>query len=182
MPQKVVVVGQAAKIKNYRHDPNGLKPFFEGLRFPKAEQDKLTYLCEEGMMVRITIEKAEASLFETEVAEVTEGSPRVSETPYLPSVSIVAVQEAWVRVYQENGTIIFEKILAAGEQYSLPSDAPAAYLRAGNATSVYVMIDDEAYGPLSDSGAVVRDIALLPTSVAGTMPEVDVSCRARMWL
>ena len=52
-------------------------------------------------------------------------------------------------------------------------DAPTAYLRAGNATSVYVMIDDEAYGPLSSSDSVVRDIALLPTSVAGTMAEVD---------
>ena len=114
----------------------------------------------------------EADLIEIEVAAVTEGSPRVSETPYIPSVSIVAVQEAWVRVYQENGTIIFEKILAAGEQYSLPSDAPTAYLRAGNATYVYVMVDDEAYGPLSNSDAVVRDIALLPTSVAATMAEV----------
>ncbi len=114
----------------------------------------------------------EAEQPETEVAAVTEGSPRVSETPYVPSVSIVAVQEAWVRVYQENGTIIFEKTLAAGEQYSLPIDAPTAYLRAGNATAVYVMIDDEAYGPISNSDAVVRDIALLPTSVSGSMAEV----------
>ncbi len=114
----------------------------------------------------------EIDLPETEVAAVTEGSPRVSETPYVPSVGIVAVQEAWVRVYQENGTIIFEKTLAAGEQYSLPSDAPTAYLRAGNATSVYVMIDDEAYGPISNSDAVVRDIALLPISVSGSMAEV----------
>ncbi len=116
---------------------------------------------------------AEADQVETEVAIVTEGSPRVSETPYVPSVSIVAVQEAWVRVYQENGTIIFEKILAAGEQYLLPVDAPAAYLRAGNATYVYVMVDDEAYGPLSNTDAVVRDIALLPTAVAGNMAEVS---------
>ncbi len=112
-----------------------------------------------------------AGLVEAEVV-VTEGSPRVSETPYVPSVSIVAVQEAWVRVYQENGTIIFEKTLAAGEQYSLPSDAPTAYLRAGNATYVYVMVDDEAFGPISSTDAVVRDIALLPTSVAGSMAEV----------
>ena len=104
---------------------------------------------------------------------VAEGSPRVSETPYVPSVSIVAQQEAWVRVYQENGTIIFEKILAAGEQYLLPEDAPAAYLRAGNATAVYVMIDDAAYGPLSNSSAVVRDIALQPALVAGNMAEVE---------
>lgn len=110
---------------------------------------------------------------ETDVMVVIEGSPMVSETPYVPSVSIVAQQEAWVRVYQENGTIIFEKILAAGEQYLLPSDTPEVYLRAGNATSVYVMIDDAAYGPLSTSGSVVRDISLLPTSVASNIVEVS---------
>lgn len=38
---------------------------------------------------------------EDEVAAVKEGSPRVSETPHVPNVSVVAVQEAWVRVYQE---------------------------------------------------------------------------------
>ncbi len=110
---------------------------------------------------------------EDEVAAVKEGSPRVSETPYEPSVSIVAVQEAWVRVYQENGTILFEKILSAGEQYSLPTDAPTAYLRAGNATAVYLMVDDAAFGPISNKGAVVRDIALLPTAIAGNMAEVE---------
>lgn len=111
-------------------------------------------------------------LIEDEVAAVKEGSPRVSETPHIPSVSIVAVQEAWVRVYQDNGTIIFEKILEAGEHYLLPSDAPTAFLRAGNATSVYLMVDDEAYGPISNKGAVVRDIALLPTAIEGNMNEV----------
>ncbi len=59
----VKVVGQTAKIKNFRHDPNGLKPFFQGLRFPKSEVDRLTYLCEEGMMCRVTVEQTEKSLF-----------------------------------------------------------------------------------------------------------------------
>lgn len=108
-----------------------------------------------------------------EIAAIVETTPKVSETPYVPTVRIVAVKEAWVRVYQENGTIIFEKIMSAGEQYSLPQDAPVAYLRAGNATSVYVMIDDEAYGPISPKDTVVRDIALLPSKVAETMDGVD---------
>jgi len=48
------------------------------------------------------------------------------------------------------------------------------------------MIDDEAYGPLSNSAAVVRDIALLPTSVAGTMagvadPSVALQVAAEAW-
>lgn len=107
------------------------------------------------------------------VTVVAQAAPIVSDTPHVPTISIIAQQEAWVRVYEENGTIIFEKLLAAGEQYALPSDAPAAYLRAGNATAVYVMIDDEAYGPISTSDSVVRDVALLPTEVAVNMDVVD---------
>ncbi len=104
---------------------------------------------------------------------VTEGAPKVSETIHPPSISIVAQKEAWVRVYEENGTIIFEKTLAAGERYSLPKDAPAAYLRAGNATAVYVMVDDAAYGPVSSTQAVVRDIPLAATDIADKMAAVD---------
>lgn len=107
------------------------------------------------------------------VSHVEEGAPILRETPHIPSVSIVAVQEAWVRIYQENGTIIFEKILTAGEQYALPADAPAAYLRAGNATAVYVMVDDEAFGPVSTTNAVVRDIPLLASGIASAMAEVQ---------
>ena len=78
-----------------------------------------------------------------------------------------------MRVYEENGTIIFEKTLSPGEQYALPADAPAAYLRAGNATAVYVMIDDAAYGPISTTKAVVRDIALQPADIESKMAAVD---------
>ncbi len=102
-----------------------------------------------------------------------EGAPILRTTPHVPNISIVAQQEAWVRVYEENGTIIFEKTLSPGEQYALPADAPAAYLRAGNATSVYVMIDDAAYGPISTTKAVVRDIALQPADIESKMAAVD---------
>ncbi len=99
--------------------------------------------------------------------------PIVSETPEIPTISVVAQEEVWVRIYEENGTIIFEKTLAAGEQYQLPEDAPAAYLRAGNATALFVMVNDAAYGPVSNTDAVVRDIPLAPTEVASAMAVVD---------
>ena len=113
-------------------------------------------------------------------AETTEGVPLelaelpiVSETPEIPTISVVAQEETWVRIYEENGTIIFEKTLAAGEQYLLPEDAPTAYLRAGNATALFVMINDEAFGPVSTTDAVVRDVALAPTEVASAMGSVE---------
>lgn len=111
---------------------------------------------------------------------ITEGSPLevaelpiVAETPIIPTISVVAQEDVWVRIYEENGTIIYENTLVAGEQYELPEDAPAAYLRAGNATALYVMVNDEAYGPVSTTEAVVRDIPLAPTEVASAMQAVD---------
>lgn len=123
---------------------------------------------------------------ETVVVAVIEGAPKVSETSYAPSISLVAQQDAWVRVYEENGTIIFEKTMTAGEQYDLPSDAPAAYLRAGNATFVYVMIDDKAYGPISNTEAVVRDIPMTALAIATNMdtvsnPSVAMQVAAEAW-
>ncbi len=104
-----------------------------------------------------------------EVAEL----PIVSETPHIPAISLVAQQDVWVRVYEEDGTSIYDNILAAGEQYILPEDAPNVYLRSGNATALYVMIDDQAFGPVSTTEAVIRDIALAPSEIAKTMPEVS---------
>jgi len=65
----VSVTGQASKVKNFRHDPNGLKPFFDGLRMSKEDADALTYLIEEGCLVHVTISQAEKNLFEAEMSE-----------------------------------------------------------------------------------------------------------------
>jgi len=63
----VKAVGQASRIKNFRHLPNGnLMPFFDSLVFPAEEIGRLSYLCEEGTLVRVTIAQTEKNLFETE--------------------------------------------------------------------------------------------------------------------
>ncbi len=115
----------------------------------------------------------DAEAADTLVAAATPSDPIVSETPHIPSISIVAQQEAWVRVYQDDGTIVFEKLLAAGEQHELPEGVNLAMLRAGNATSVYVMIDDKAYGPVSASDSVISGVSLAPTKIAQNLGEVE---------
>lgn len=120
----------------------------------------------------VLVVEAETNIDESEPLEVVE-LPIVSETPRIPVISLVAQQDVWVRVYEENGTSIYDNILAAGEQYILPEDAPSVFLRSGNATALYVMIDDQAFGPVSTTEAVIRDIALAPSEVAKTMSEVS---------
>ncbi|GGA24823.1 helix-turn-helix domain-containing protein [Neptunicoccus cionae] len=102
------------------------------------------------------------------VEQVEEVAPRVvAEGP--PPVDVVALKPAWIRVYFDDGSVLFEKILDAGERYRIPSDVDGAKLRAGNAGAVFVMVGDNTYGPVGNRGGVVRDVALGKDNVSETM-------------
>ena len=61
-----------------------------------------------------------------------------------PALVVVAERAAWIRVYQANGTVIFERILEKGETYSPPEGIEAPLIWAGNSGSVYVRVGDDA--------------------------------------
>lgn len=99
---------------------------------------------------------------------VEPAAPRVmAEGP--PPVDVIALKPAWIRVYFDDGAVLFEKILDAGERYRIPSDVEGAKLRAGNAGAVFVMVGDNTYGPVGNRGGVVRGIALGKDTVVETM-------------
>lgn len=115
---------------------------------------------------------ADEILIPEAVLVATADTPVVSQTPHIPDVTVVATEEAWVRLYYPDGTIVFEKILAAGEQYALEESSENLLLRAGNATAVYVMVDDKPYGPLSGSGAVVKNVSVQPDQLVASYTAV----------
>ena len=78
----------------------------------------------------------------------------------LPSVYVVAQKPAWVRIYEPNGNILFENILDTGQRYEVPQSAQNAMLRAGNSGSVYLMIDNNFYGPLGTATGVAKKVNL----------------------
>ncbi|MFC2969834.1 helix-turn-helix domain-containing protein [Acidimangrovimonas pyrenivorans] len=77
-----------------------------------------------------------------------------------PSVQIFAVRPAWVRVRAADGTVLFEKILDAGEHYTVPQTEEPATLRAGNSGSVYFTVNGKTYGPAAPGAHVVKKLAL----------------------
>ncbi len=93
------------------------------------------------------------------------GAPVVREEPSVTTINVVAQRPAWIRIYEADGTILFEKILDQGEVYTVPVDANGPLLRAGNAGSVFVAVDDQLYGPIGDGTGVAKDISLLPGNV-----------------
>ena len=86
-------------------------------------------------------------------------NPQVIEED-LPSVYVVAQKPAWVRIYEPNGNILFENILDTGQRYEVPQSAQNSMLRAGNSGSVYLMIDNNFYGPLGTATGVAKKVNL----------------------
>lgn len=88
-------------------------------------------------------------------------------------LSVIAERAAWIRVYLDNGTIIFERILEKGESYTPPEGVGAPLIWAGNSGSVYVQLGDALRGPLGSGTRAVRDISLDPTAVVAQFPVVS---------
>ena len=111
---------------------------------------------------------------EAAIAEATIGSVQVFGAN-APEVAIFAVRPSWVRVQAADGSVIFEKILEAGEQYVLPATELPPVLRSGNAGSVYFAVNGAAYGPAGDGPSVVKNIELSSVALAENFGVADLS-------
>jgi Helix-turn-helix domain/Domain of unknown function (DUF4115) len=90
-------------------------------------------------------------------------------------IEVLAVRPSWVRVNAADGTVLFEKILDAGERYAVPALEAAAVFRTGNSGSIYFVVDGATYGPVAPGANVVKDIALSPEVLTTTMAAADLS-------
>ena len=80
-------------------------------------------------------------------------------------VTIVAERAAWIRVYLDNGTVIFESILESGQSYTPPDGSDPPLVWAGNSGSVYARIGDTLYGPLGSGTRAAKDVSLAPQAI-----------------
>lgn len=93
----------------------------------------------------------------------------------LPQVEVLAVRPSWIRVRASDGTVLFEKVLDAGERYAVPQTEEPAILRAGNSGSVYLLVDGQPFGPTAPGAQVVDRIALTPDAVTENYTTADLS-------
>jgi hypothetical protein len=85
-----------------------------------------------------------------------------------PTVTLFAVRPSWVRVRAADGTVIFEKILDAGERFEVPVTEEPPTLRAGNANALFLAVGDETYGPVGTGPEVVKGVVLAADEVLAT--------------
>jgi hypothetical protein len=101
------------------------------------------------------------------------GAPHPGQDPVLQAVAaaveplvVVAERAAWIRVYQENGTVVFESILEKGQTYSPPEGMEKPLIWAGNSGSVYVRVGETLRGPLGSGTKATRDVVLEPKAIS----------------
>ncbi len=100
----------------------------------------------------------------------------VAEAP--APVELLAVRPSWVRVSAADGTVLFEKILDAGERYVVPQMEQAALLRSGNSGSLYFVVNGQSYGPAAPGAQVVSNVALSPEALAEAYALADPAADA----
>ena len=92
-----------------------------------------------------------------------------------PMVELLAVRPSWVQVKTTDGTVLFEKILDAGERYTVPAMETAPLLRAGNSGSLYFAVQGKTYGPAAAGAQVVKNVTLSPEALTGTYALADLT-------
>jgi hypothetical protein len=90
-------------------------------------------------------------------------------------VEVLAVRPSWVRVNAADGTVLFEKILDAGERYAVPALEEPPLFRTGNSGSVYFVVDGVTLGPVAPGANVVRDVALSAEALTTALTVADLS-------
>ncbi len=117
-------------------------------------------------------------------AAVTAPQPALGETPVqvvaadAPEVELLAVRPAWVRVQSADGTVIFEKILDAGERYALPKLVEPPVMRVGESGALYFAVNGQTYGPAGARGSVTKNLVLSPEALTGKFALADMGSDA----
>ncbi|HPD92319.1 MAG: helix-turn-helix domain-containing protein [Rhodobacter sp.] len=91
------------------------------------------------------------------------------------TVQLLAVRPSWLRVRAADGSVIFERVLDAGERYTIPQTEQPPTLHAGNSGSVYFLINGQAYGPAAPGAQVVRNVALDAADIRDRYQVADLS-------
>ncbi|MCW8306289.1 DUF4115 domain-containing protein [Acidiphilium sp. PA] len=80
---------------------------------------------------------------------------------------ISATADSWVQVRGPTGTILFSRVLKAGETWPVP-DEPGLTLTTGNAGGTVLIHNGVSGSPLGNAGSVMRKVPLTPAATAPT--------------
>lgn len=85
-------------------------------------------------------------------------------------VVLTATAPAWLRIYDRNDKVLFEKEMAVGESWPVPADADTPMIRTGRADAIKVTIDGREVAPLGPPEKTVRDVVISAAALVARPP------------
>lgn len=81
------------------------------------------------------------------------------------SIAVVATESSWVQVRSADRSYLKTRMLEPGERLDLPDRTDLA-LWTGNAGGIRIVVDGSSYGPIGESGKVVKNVPIDPAELA----------------
>lgn len=85
-------------------------------------------------------------------------------------VVLTATAPAWLRIYDRNDKVLFEKEMAVGESWPVPAGADTPMIRTGRADAIKVTIDGKEVAPLGPPEKTVRDVGISAAALVARPP------------
>jgi cytoskeleton protein RodZ len=89
-------------------------------------------------------------------------------------VILTAKDKVWLRIYDANDKVLFEKEMAAGERYSVPGDANNPMIRTGRADLIGVTVAGREVAALGPAERTVKDVGVSAKALAERTPTASL--------
>jgi cytoskeleton protein RodZ len=86
--------------------------------------------------------------------------------PATGEVVLTAKEVVWLRIYDANDKVLFEKEMAAGERYLVPADANNPKIRTGRADLIAVTVGGKDVPTLGPAERTVKDVGVSAAALA----------------
>ena len=101
-------------------------------------------------------------------------SPPVAVANASGQVTLTAREAVWVRIYDANDKVLFEKEMAKGERIDVPAAANAPKIRTGRAELIDVTINGSAVAPLGAPERTIKDVGISAAALTARAPVVPI--------
>lgn len=86
-------------------------------------------------------------------------------------VVLTAREAVWLRIYDASDKVLFEKEMAAGERFTVPTAADNPMIRTGRAELIGVTIDGREVASLGPAERTIKDVAISAAALSARPPE-----------
>jgi cytoskeleton protein RodZ len=86
-------------------------------------------------------------------------------------VALTATSPVWVRIYDANDKVLFEKEMAQGERFDVPAGANGPQIRTGRADLIAVTVDGKPVPALGPAERTIKNVGISAAALAARVPE-----------